>query len=68
MLHLASAAEMNDFFNDQDSVEVDYSKTNKNERSSVQDPIKKCNDGNYIQLIITEDIADSVLLELQVSE
>ena len=31
----------------------------------MQYPIKKCNDGNYIQLIITEDIAASVLLELQ---
>ena len=50
---VASAAAMNDFSNDQDSVDVDNSKTNKNERSSVQDPIKKCNDGNYIQLIIT---------------
>ena len=31
----------------------------------MQDPIKKCNDGNYTQLIITEDIAGSVLLDLQ---
>ena len=53
---------MNDLCNDKDSVEVDYSKTNSNERSSVQYPIKKCNDGNYIQLIITEDISDCVLL------
>ena len=32
---------MHDLYNDQDYVEVDHSKTNKNERSSVQDPIKK---------------------------
>ena len=56
---------MNDLCNDQDSVEVDDSKTNKDEIFSVQDPIKKCNDGNYIQLIITEYIADYVLLELK---
>ena len=37
---VASAAAMNDLSNDQDSVEVDYSKKNKNEISSVQDPIK----------------------------
>ena len=37
----------------------------KNERSSVQYPIKKCNYGNYIQLIITEDIADYVLLYMK---
>ena len=30
---------MDDFYNDQDSVEVDYSKK-KNEGSSVQDPMK----------------------------
>ena len=53
---------MNDLCNDQDSFEVNDSKTNNNERSSVQYPIKKCNDGNYIQLIITEDIPDYVLL------
>ena len=53
---------MNDLCNDQDSVEVDDSKTNKNERSFVQYPIKKCNYGNYIQLIITDDIASYVLL------
>ena len=56
---------MNDLCNDQDSVEVDDSKTNNNEISSVQYPVKKCNDSNYIQLIITEDIADYVLLYLQ---
>ena len=53
---------MNDLCNDQDSVEVDDSKTNNNEISYVQYPVKKCNDSNYIQLIITEDIADYVLL------
>ena len=31
---------MNDLSNDKDSVEVDDSKTNKNERSSAQYPIK----------------------------
>ena len=31
---------MNGLSNDQDSVEVENSKTNKNERSSVQYPIK----------------------------
>ena len=56
---------MNYFSNNQEYVEVDDSKTNKNERSSMQDPIKKCNDGNDTQLIIIEDIAASVLLELQ---
>ena len=53
---------MNYLSNDQDSVDVDNSKTNKNERSSVQYPIKLFNDGNYIQLSITEYIAASVLL------
>ena len=62
---VSSAAAMNDLSNDKDSVEVDDSKTNKNERSSVQYPIKECNYGNYIQIIITEDIDGSVLLELQ---
>ena len=57
---------MDDLSNDQDSVEVDDSKTNNNERSSVQDPIKKINDGNNTQLIITEYISASVLLELQI--
>ena len=56
---------MNDLSNDQDSVEVDDSKTNKNERSFVQYPIKKISDGNYIQLIITEDIAAYLLSYLQ---
>ena len=37
---VASAAAADDFSNDQDSVEVYYYKTNKNERFSVQDPIK----------------------------
>ena len=60
---MASATD--DFSNDQDSVEVDYYKTNKNERSSVKYPIKKFNDGNDTQIIITEDIAASVFLELQ---
>ena len=53
---------MNDLSNDQDSIEIDNSKTNKNERSSVQYPIKQRNDGKYIQLIITCDIAAYVLL------
>ena len=66
--YVDSSAAMNDLFSDQDSVEVDDSKTNKNEIFSVKDPIKKCNDGSYIQLIITEGISASVLLELQVRE
>ena len=37
---VASEVSMHDLSNYQDSVEVDYSKTNKNESSSVQDPIK----------------------------
>ena len=37
---VASAAEIDDLSNDQDSVDVDYSKTKKNYRASVQDPIK----------------------------
>ena len=37
---VASAAAADDFSNDQDSVEVYYYKTNKNERFYVQDPIK----------------------------
>ena len=60
-----SAAATDDLSNDQDSVKVDYSKTRNNVISSVQDPITKLNDGNDTQKIITEDIADSVLLELQ---
>ena len=56
---------MDDFSNDQDSVEVDYSKTNNNERSYVQDPIKIFNYGNDTQIIITEDISASVLLEIK---
>ena len=56
---------IDDLSNDQDSVDVDYSKTNNNERSSVQDLIKIFNDGNDTQIIITEDIAASVFLELQ---
>ena len=63
--YIASAESMDDFSNDQDSVEVDDSKTNKNEIYSVQDPIKKCNGSNYTQIIITEDKANSILLELQ---
>ena len=50
---VASAAAINDLSNDQDYVEVYDSKTNNNEISSVQYPIKNCNDGNFIQLIIT---------------
>ena len=60
-----SAAAMNDVSNYQDSIELYYSKTKNNERSSVQDPITKCNDGNDNKIIITEDVADSVLLEIQ---
>ena len=62
---VASAAAKDDLSNDQDSVEEDYPKTNKNERSSVQDIIAKCNDGTDTQIITTGDIAASVLLELQ---
>ena len=46
---ISLAAAMDDFFNDQYSVEVNYSKTRKNEISSVQDPITKLNDGNDTQ-------------------
>ena len=45
---VASAAAMNDLFDYQYSVEVDDSKTNNNERSSVQDPIK-----NVMMVIIS---------------
>ena len=31
----------------------------------MQDPITKCNDGNDTQILITEDIDASVLLELR---
>ena len=62
---VASESAINYFSNDQDYIEVDCSKTNKNERYSMQDPIKKCNDGNYTQLIITEDIAAYVFLKLK---
>ena len=37
----------------------------KNERYYVQDPIKQFNDGSDTQLIITEDVAASMLLELK---
>ena len=37
---VASESEMQDFSNDQYSFEVDYYKTNKNERYYVQDPTK----------------------------
>ena len=37
---VASASATDDFSNNKESVEVDYYKTNKNERCSVQDPIK----------------------------
>ena len=43
---IASEAVTDDLSNDQDHVEGDYSKTNKNERSSVQDPVTKFNVGN----------------------
>ena len=56
---------MDDLSKYQDSFDVDYSKTKMNERSSVQDPITKYNDGNDTQKSITEDIAAFVLLELQ---
>ena len=62
---VSSTAAMDDLSNDQYSIQVDYSKTNKNDRSPVQDPIKKWNTNNNTQIIITEDIAASVLLELQ---
>ena len=62
---VASAAARDDFTNDQEYIEVDYSPENKNERSSVQDPITKCNDGNDTQIITTDDIASSVLLYLK---
>ena len=62
---VSAAAAADDLSNDQDSVEVYYSKTKKNERSSVQDPITKCYDCNYTQKSITEDKADLVLLEIQ---
>ena len=51
--------------NDQDSIEVDYSKTKNNDRSYLQDPITKCNYGSNTQKITTEDISASVFLELQ---
>ena len=51
--------------NDQDYVELYYSKTNKNERYSVQGPIKKCNGGNDTQIFITGVVAASVLVELK---
>ena len=51
--YVASAAAINDFSNDKDYFEVDDTKTNKNDKSSVKDPINVFNDGNYIQLIIT---------------
>ena len=38
---VASAAAMENLSNDQDYIEVNHSKTNKNEISSVQDSIKK---------------------------
>ena len=53
------------FSNDKESIELDYPKTKNNERSSMQEPITKYNDGYDTQKTITEDIADSVLLELQ---
>ena len=62
---VASASATDNFSNVQDYVEVDHSKTNNNDISSVQYPITKYNDGNDTQIIITEDIAASVLLELQ---
>ena len=65
---VASTAEMDDLSNDIDSVEVDYSKTKKNEISYVQDPVTKFNDGNDTQKIIAEDIAASVLLGLQIQQ
>ena len=47
----ASESATDDLFNDQEYVEVYYSKKNMNEISSVQDPIKQCNDGNDTQII-----------------
>ena len=63
--YVASASATDDLSNDKDSVEVDYSKTKKDERYYVQDYITKCNDGNDTQKTKTEDIAASVLLELK---
>ena len=62
---VASAAARDVFSKYQDYVELDYSKTKKNERSSGKDPIKKCNDDNDTQKTITEDISALVLLELK---
>ena len=62
---VTSSAATDDLYNDQDSVEVYYSKKNKNDRYYVQDPITKWNDGNDTKKITTEDIAALVLLELQ---
>ena len=38
--YVTSESEMKDLSNDQDYFEIDYSKTNKNERYYVQDPTK----------------------------
>ena len=46
---VASAAATDGLSNDQDSVEVYYPKTKKNEKYSMQDPITKFNDGNDTQ-------------------
>ena len=45
---VTSESEMKDLSNDQDSFEVDYYKTNKNERYYVQDPTK-----NVMMVIIS---------------
>ena len=63
-LDVALSEATDNLSNDQEYVELDHYKTNNNERSSVQDPITKCNYGNDTQIIIIEDIAASVMLEL----
>ena len=64
---VASAAAMENLSNDQDYIEVNHSKTNMNEISSVQDSIK-----NYLGIITinnffiescTEDISFLFVLE-----
>ena len=50
---ISSSAEMDDLSNDKEYIEVDYYKTNKNERYSVKYPIKIYNNGNDTQLVIT---------------
>ena len=65
---VASASSTDAFSNDQDSVEVEYYKTKQNERSSLQDPITKCNDVKDTQKTTTENNAANVLLEIKIRE